>query len=338
MRHSAGRIGLWIAIALAGGFSPAGTAVGQVHPLRVFTKECLPAGCRLAESRGSAVAIGRQSIGRELFLTAGHCVRGDVTRVEVGIGRQWRAAVILGRIVDERRDLAVVAAGFGGQPLACAPLAGSDAAPGTPVLIAGFPRGGDFRKRDAAIAPSKYLDVDLVVNAPTVPGESGGGIFTGDGALVGIISATGPLPRPDHTLATGVGRIRSFLHQAIGVLPECGAKERPADRPLPPTELAALLSELAALRKKVAELESRTATAGPSGPRGPPGEPGPPGPAGELDGELRRRIEELSELRIPVQILAADGTVLDQASYRLGEPIRLKLMPKEHRASLGNGR
>lgn len=44
--------------------------------------------------------------------------------------------------------------------------------------------------------------------------------------------------------------------------------------------------------------------------------------------ELRLEIERLKETRIPVQILTKDGDIHDAATYRLGDPIKLKLAPK----------
>ena len=301
-------------------------AIGQVYPIRVVTKECAVVGCRLAEARGSAVAIGRHSPGKELLLTAGHCVRGNVTRVEVGIGGAWYAAVVLGSALDGGQDLAVFGVNYSGEPLRCAPVADADAPIGARLLVAGFPGGAGFRSREAAVAQHVYRDVDLVVNVPTLPGESGGGVFNERRELAGIISATGPLPRPEHTLATGAKRIRAFLEKAVGGVPECRPAQPAADEPQPSIDHAArLLAEVEELKVRIAELEKREPLAGLPGP---PGERGPPGPAGECDDELGERVAALEEQRIPVQILASDGTVVDEASYRLGEVIRLTLVPK----------
>ena len=301
---------------------------GQVYPIRVVTKECTLAGCRLAEGRGSAVAIGSHYPGKQLFLTAGHCVRGSVTRVEVGIGTRWHAAVVLGSTLENGHDLAVLGVNYSGESLKCVAVAGAEAAVGARVLVAGFPGGESFRRREALVAQHAYRDVDLVVNVPTVPGESGGGVFNGRGEVVGIISATGPLPRPEHTLATGARRIRGFLEQAVGGVPRCGLP-RVADEPEHSTDRdSELLAEIERLKARVAELEKREPVPGP------PGERGPPGRAGECNPQLEERLAALEEKRIPVQIVAPDGTVADQKSYRLGEVIRLKLVPTAHPGSI----
>lgn len=321
----------WIAAGLAVHLVAGGVATGQVHPLRFLTNECGFAGCRLAEGRGSAVAIGRHNAGKELFLTAGHCVRGQIARVEVGIGGTWRPAVVLGTACDQGQDLAVLGVNSRGEPVRCAAVAGADALVGARVTLAGFPGGLGFRTREAVVVEHGYQSVDLVVNVPTVPGESGGGVFNERGELAGIISATGPLPRPEQTLATGARRIRAFLEETLAKMPDCGGRRAGSEQPRSAGEVARLLAEIEGLRARVAELESRRPVPGPAGPPGPAGERGPPGPAGGSDEELRRRVEALEQARIPVQILAADGSVVDEASYRVGEVIRLKLAPKGDR-------
>lgn len=310
------RVVLWWATAVVG-LLPWGTAAAQVHQIRILDRQCDATACRVASGSGSAVAIGRHRSGQELFLTAGHCVRGPVERVEVGIGGQWRRATVLGSTMTAGQDAAVLAVVHAGPPLRCAPVAPADAQPGASVTLCGFPRGTAYRSRTGPVVAHSYRDVDLVVALPTIPGESGGGIFDEAGRLVGIISATAPADHPTHTLATGATRLRAFLERTTGGVPDCGGS---ISAP-PVDDTALLLAEIERLRSRLTALESRPSVPGPPGPKG------DPGPPAALPADLRRRLERLEQTEIPVQVLAPDGTILDQQRYRLGQPIPLRLIP-----------
>jgi hypothetical protein len=47
-----------------------------------------------------------------------------------------------------------------------------------------------------------------------------------------------------------------------------------------------------------------------------------------MDPAVLRRLERLEQLEIPVQILSPSGEVLDEARYRLGQPLQFRLLPK----------
>lgn len=127
---------------------------------------------------GSAVEVGS---GR--YVTASHIVEGLRSfAVELEINGKW----MRGRIstVDDR-DAAVVTCDdeSGGSPV---PLA--EPQYGQRVTVVGFKTGAPQR---GTVSDTRTVSLDLEC-AGIQQGDSGGGIFTDDGALVGIISARNP--------------------------------------------------------------------------------------------------------------------------------------------------
>ena len=302
----------------------------QVYRLHVVTAECMPHGCRLVSASCSAVAIGRHKPGKELFLSAGHCLRGNVRSVSIEFGGSRRPAVVLAVSRHAGRDLAVLGADLPRHDVHCVAIADHPPAAGEPVMLASYPGGGEFEQRAGRVVPHGYRDVELVVNVPTRPGESGGAILDRHGRLAGIISATGPLAAPDHTLATGVTGIREMLRETFRAgVPHCGSG--------------------------YAEPGNATGHDAPPAPTGPDSpdpdphseqaEPAGHGPRArdadccrpELDARiaqltleierLETRLVELGQRQIPVQVLSPDGRVAEERRVPLGEPIQLRLVP-----------
>lgn len=294
----------------------------DVHPLRVVTQSCQDQSCQRVTAYGSAVSLGRLPAGQEIFLTAAHCVAGNIHRLEIGIQRRWYPAIVLTR-QENQADIALLRVSFPGDPIPSVKLAESAASNGSQVTLTGFPNGGAYRRREGRVIPSRFLNYDLVIDQPSVPGESGGGIFNSRGELVGITSATAPAQAPTETLATGLTAIRRLLEQTFRTCPPC-FRSTPSS---PKSEdsaarIAELETELARLRTRLAALEAQRLQPSPCGPMGPQGEPGSTDPA------LLRRLERLEQTEIPVQILTPDGKVLDESRYRLGEPLQFRLIPK----------
>lgn len=287
-----------------------GAVLADVHPLRVVSQTCGAQSCQRTTAYGSAVSIGRTSVGQEIFLTAAHCTQGAAPRIEIGIQGQWHLAAILAR-AENHADIALLSLNFTGTQINAAPIAKAAAEVGTEVSLTGFPQGGPFRKRTGTVIPGRFADYDLVINQPSLPGESGGGVFNPDGELVGIISATAPAESPTLTLAVGVTRIRQLLNQAFPATPRSRSfcpPSLPANDPS--AEIVELRRELDQLRTRLAAMESQAAM---------PTEPDP---------ALLRRIERLEQLEIPVQILTPEGEILDEARYRLGQPLQFRLIAK----------
>jgi hypothetical protein len=284
-------------------------AMADVHPLRVVTQICENQGCQLMTAYGSAVSIGRLQAGREIFLTAAHCVAGNTRRIEVGINQKWHAASILARS-ENQADLALLSLDYSGSPIRAARLADAPADLGTHATLTGFPQGGAFRRRLGTVIPHRFLEIDLVIDQPSLPGESGGGIFNAQGELVGIISATAPANSPTQTLASGIPKIRQLLAQTFPAHPNCGRAFTPPPIDNSAAQLANLKNELHHLQTRLAELEAQLS------------KPPPADPA------IHQRLERLEQIEIPVQILTPDGKILDEARYRLGEPLQFRLIPK----------
>jgi Trypsin-like peptidase domain len=299
----------------------AATALAQVHQLRVVSAECTPRGCRLLTASCTATAIGRHRPGREIFLSAAHCLRGSLRSVSIRIGDSWHPAAVLAVSTRDGRDLAALGVSDPGIEPVCLELAPTPPAAGDLVVLDGFPDGGPRRRRTGRVAAHAYRDIELVVDIPTRPGESGGAILDSEGRLVGIISATGPLPTPNHTLATGIAGIRAFLHETFRAgVPRCDPapaadheiaispptvevpSATPPDRTAAPPDPASPACRCTARDAQLAAL------------------------AEQLE-HLRTRLHELEHTQIPIETLTPDGEVLDHQRIPLGDPIQLRLTP-----------
>jgi hypothetical protein len=282
-------------------------ALADVHPLRAISQTCRFQSCQRTIAYGSAVSIGRTTAGEDVFLTAAHCTSGNAPRIEIGIQGQWHPATILAR-AENPIDVALLGVDFLGTAISGARIAETPAESGTEVSLTGFPQGGTYRRRTGTVIADRFAEYDLVIDQPASPGESGGGIFNAQGELVGIIAATAPAESPTQTLAVGITPIRKLLNQAFTACRPIGPQPSPAAKPA--AEIAKLQRELDELRTRLKALESLAA------------KPAPPDPF------VLERIERLEQLEIPVQVLTPDGELLDEARYRLGQPLQFRLIPK----------
>jgi S1-C subfamily serine protease len=276
-------------------------------------------------SGGSGTNINK----RGAVLTNAHVVaeRDQWGRV-VGSGKGRRCQLRFpggrtfeGQVVesDARADLALVLF----TPDADTPyttVAAQEPPPGTRVWSIGFPLGQLFT-REAAIrgyqdtAGCRMVTIDKSVNS----GDSGGGIFTADGRLVGVTNSHRGDPEQ---LGWGLSlhTVHGFLEKCQQCLPGyCPPRGRPQqpypqqppygqnpnlppygpqspntppppatpDRPQPPAEppnddLRRQIDELKALIAKIpAGPPGKDGKDGASGKDGPPGPPGPQGPPGK---------------------------------------------------------
>lgn len=185
----------------------AGSSVVEVHADGCGTR------------RQASATFLRSPDGDELLLTNVHVVRG-ATQVLVGLPDGGTVDVaVLGAL--RGRDAALLDP----APLVAAGLdpaeQGHDVAPGTPVVVAGFP-SGSFDLRPAAVldvqrraAYGGASDV-LLVGTSAVGGHSGGAVLDVDGAVVGIIAARDPLSRD--VVAYPLG---ALVGVPVGDPPEC---------------------------------------------------------------------------------------------------------------------
>jgi S1-C subfamily serine protease len=103
-------------------------------------------------------------------------------------------AYVLGR--DEKHDVAIlrlISPEYGLRPV----KTGKRTLRGLPVLTIGFP--GPFVRYVTMGVISGYMDDSTLSDLVIAPGNSGGGVFTINGALIGLARAvTGPYPIPTY--------------------------------------------------------------------------------------------------------------------------------------------
>lgn len=281
------------------------------------------AGRPQAWSGGSGTVIGRDET-RSYVLTCKHVAprAGTVKVIPRGAGEgtygQWVAS-------DPVADLALLSV-----PLTSLPVAPvSDAT----VLHGGtgvFLIGRQFREVSGSI-----IDVtaqpggERCMRLACVPisGDSGGGVFTANGQLVAVVSATDGRTTG---YAVSLGSVRTFLQKCC-FLPQRPAQPQPWTPPpqspvIPPPpppdgRIDNLVSIIDSLRRDIGELKARPAMPGPPGPPGPPGEPGPQGPAGR-DADTAELRAELEALRGRVQQQEANWEQLNGS-------FRIRVQPKQ---------
>ena len=133
-----------------------------------------------------------------------------------------------------------------------------------------------------------------------------------------------PFPRkpwPRASLRFG----NSFSRRSAAILPAAAAAPKPANARIPPkydppAELAELQTELDRLQARIAAVGSEEFKAQSAAQTST--EPTP------TEAAILNRLQRLEETEIPVQILTPEGKVLDEARYRLGQPLQFRLIPK----------
>jgi hypothetical protein len=134
-------------------------------------------------SQGSAVALTP-----ELLVTNYHVVRG-MKSFEAGRGDQRHAATVTA--FDEAHDLALLTvAGLGARPART--RLSAEVAVGEHVYAIGAPRGMELTFSDGLVSAFREEKGGRIVQttAPISPGSSGGGLFDGNGRLIGITTLT----------------------------------------------------------------------------------------------------------------------------------------------------
>lgn len=325
-----------------------------------------PAIVRVGDRYGSATSYGSGTIvsrrgGVAYIVTCWHTFRDSGGRGRALVwaaGRQYDAAMVC---VDELWDVALLKiADPGIRPL---PLSDATPARGQQIWLAGF-GGGRYRHAAGQLAGFAAPDRAgsafelMTVSTGARQGDSGGPMIGVRGRVVGIISATDGRS----TYGCCLPRLRRILRavlppypnrpgillpkpRQVEVMPET-PRTPPVAPVLPPVapvlpavapantamlkRLADLEREVRTLREQVAACAGLEGPVGPSGPAGPRGPPGPPGSEGQrpvIDYQAIAKavVAELPPVRM--QIEHPDGKVFEQ-SKPLGEPIRIKLVPK----------
>lgn len=200
-------------------------------PVSLDDPELQAAAASVARISGTAYACGRALTGSgfvaadDLVVTNAHVVAGvEVPLVELP-GRSARE----GRVVyfDPVDDLAVIAV----DGLQAAPLAILDPVPaGTAGVVQGYPLGGPFTSTSAHVLSVGVVPVPDIHDSSTAPreiyalqadvrpGNSGGPLLTGDGAVVGVVFARG-----DDGQTRGYAMTTSELRPALAASSTTGA-------------------------------------------------------------------------------------------------------------------
>lgn len=176
----------------------------DIPPADLDDPELARAAASVARVSGTAFACGRSSTGSgfvvapDRVVTNAHVVAGVDTPVVELPGVAARE----GRIVyfDPIDDLAVIAV----EDLGVAPLPfAATLAPGSPAVVQGYPLGGPFTSLGAGVLSTGTVPVPDIydesaapreiyaLQAAVRPGNSGGPLLTGDGAVAGVVFARG---------------------------------------------------------------------------------------------------------------------------------------------------
>lgn len=156
---------------------------------------------------GSGVFVTKDG----LIVTCAHVVDGTPL-AEIDLNGYKTLAYVVGR--DVKHDVAVL------RP--CKPLKGirpvsigTSVVKGLPVFTIGFP--GPFHKYVTAGIISGSMNTDIFSDVVIAPGNSGGGVFTVNGDLVGLARAmTGPFPLPTYqgfSVLTALDAIREIVEK-----------------------------------------------------------------------------------------------------------------------------
>lgn len=251
-------------------------ARAQVYPISVDGEECLTTGCRKIRWVGSAVAIGRSVAGKEVLVTAGHCL-GTVGRtnlgivkpikttkavtLRVGLGTEWRAATIGQQSSEADGDLGLILLTLQpGDTIRAVDVAAVNAPPGTPCTMAGYPNGGNFRQKLVRVERYRNDGVALVLDDVAIPGDSGGAVLNDQGELVGIVSSTDDerfVRPPKNSYATPAETIRRFVTSVGGGMPTAnGVPLQPQPQPAPQQQFAPPVQPLPQLPPAVPQYTS----------------------------------------------------------------------------------
>jgi S1-C subfamily serine protease len=195
-------------------------------PVALDDPELTRAAASVARVSGNAYACGRGSTGTgfvvapDRVVTNAHVVAG----VETPVVELPGAAAREGRIVyfDPIDDLAVIAV----DGLEAEPLPFSETlAPGTAAAVQGYPHGGPFTMVSAGVLSTGTAPVPDIygeswnprelysLEAAVRPGNSGGPLLTGDGAVAGVVFARAE-DDPDRGYAMTMAELTPVAAQA----------------------------------------------------------------------------------------------------------------------------
>lgn len=290
-----------------------------------------------------------QDCNRYLALTAAHVVRGTIHSLRAS----GYNAVVTESEDDSRSDIAVIEIDPGDQKLLVSQI-GEDLEPDEPVEICGYSEGA----KKATAIQSTAIDRTFCRHR-CERGQSGGPVFCRRLRVRGIISG---YTQSGQTYCTPVSRAKILLRETIRKrysvnrnvaepqaspqvqIPVAPAPVAPEDQT---SRLDSILNRLDQIDSRISSVASTPGPAGPPGLRGergqqgPSGIPGPMGPKGDRGQDspgygsrldlLEAAINNLEQKQIPVQIIDSEGRVYSEDIVKIGDPIKLRLVPKQRK-------
>lgn len=264
--------------------------------------------------------------GRGITLTCWHAARHGVRCV----GRERPVAITQDKY---GYDMAAVLTRPLEVPVA---ILGAQARQGEEVTVIGYP-GDRYGTHTGRVMG--YFEIesgqpwgDLMIDASSSDGDSGGAVLNSSGQLVGLVWGTAA-DGSSSTAAVSGPAIADFLCRIQIML----AGEEPAEEtalPIPGSsssgcELAILVQQNA---EAIAVLVATASVPGPQGEPGPPGKKGETGLQGKAFDIAALTDEQILALafRLPpvrLQTITTEGEIIHEASARLGVPLKLRLVP-----------
>lgn len=269
------------------------TSVVQADVMAVLTKEksCNQNSCTLVDGRATCVYVGNRE-GRAIYLTAAHVTK-NTQSVWISFRGKWnQARVVLEHYpAGSMEDVSVLeTTAIPEHKPSCI----ADSAPnvGDKARIIGYPQASNR----AIVREGKIIEVNGVrrFSVTSIVGDSGGPVFNEQGELIGIVKGNDMTPgigKP--CIYTNLEVIETCFRRVYGFVPRCGMPRKVVVNPVK-TETVVIdnSGDLTALRDEVSK--------------------------------LRGEIDRLNKTQIPVQIIGADGKVVTEQKYPLGDPIKLR--------------
>jgi hypothetical protein len=276
--------------------------------------------------------------------TAAHAVHGTMSVIVNG--REYGAKL---EATDEAADMALLS--IANPHVQAYTLANAIPASGTPVVVAGYPRGqyGTVAGQIISTDPSGYVDV----TAQVTEGYSGGPVVDSEGDVVALLTwrrvsnqATSPGAGP-HCLTLRRLLRRVMLARSLPIPdpcttttpPDVAGETPPSTVPIEPIDPCQPLTvKLAAIDDRVSLLEQKPTLAGERGEKGEKGEPGLIGPIGPAGPPGKDATQQQFVLRVRLKDKKT-GTVLKEGSVKVfaanedeakqaGDVLVFRLVPK----------
>lgn len=289
----------------------------------VYTQGCDSGSCTRYTDYGSAVVVSEGKPGEWRAITANHCLQNaTVENAYVALDGEWVPVFNIYR-VPNAGDNAFIAFRANRDVKTSATVEDDgDVQPGDEIVYSGFAEGKTFTQSSGKVIKTGLAQVQYTPRH----GQSGGGVYK-NGTLIGVVRGydqdTGNL------VYEPVGQFRKKCVQCWGFWIATCRPARPRERqvaimpnttPPPPTERPT--------------------------PTVPTEKPPPSAPAPGVTKEdlkaltdaviamqkdldtIKTDVASVKNTQIPVQVLAADGSIYSTETVKLGDPIKLRLVPK----------